>query len=71
MTELADVLTLLIPIVSTLISGVFGSQWAFGKQKVSQIRDAMQTIEEALEDDKISEQEFRKIYYKFSAIAKS
>lgn len=73
MTEqtIVDIVAALIPIISTLISGAFGTQWAFSKNKISKIRDALSEIETALEDDNVSDTEFRRIYYKLSAIGKS
>ena len=57
-TTIAHILTVLIVAISVLS----GLGWGFAKSKITQIRKLADAVDDALYDDKISEQEFRMIF---------
>lgn len=65
-----DILVPLIPIVSTIVFGFFSVRWIVVKRKISLVRKLIDVVDEALTDDKITEAEFRDIFYNFYNIVK-
>lgn len=52
-------------IISSVILGAFSLKWIVAKRKISLIRKLIVRVDDALQDDKISEQEFRDIFSDF------
>ena len=65
-TTIAHILTVSIVAIS-LIAGL---QWGFAKSKITQIRKLADAVDDALYDDKISEQEFRMIFARLRTLIK-
>jgi len=64
----------LIGLIQQILPIVMGSAITYStcyiifKRKISAIRDALDTLDDALKDDKISEEEFNKLWQKFKMI---
>lgn len=56
-----DILWTIIPYVITLLAGVFASYWLVGKNKIAQIKKAIDVISAAVEDNNITEAEAKAI----------
>lgn len=65
-TTLSYILTVLI-VAITLFSGL---QWRFAKSKITQLRELADATDDAIYDDKISEQEFRLIFSRLRTLIK-
>ena len=52
----------IIVIILPVLIGIIGGRFGFAKSKVKELRTFFTDIDEALYDDKISEEEFRKIF---------
>ncbi len=57
----------LLPLVITSAS-TYSVCYILFKRKLKEVREAIDALDDALQDDKISEEEFRKIWSKFKAI---
>lgn len=68
--ELLNLIALVVPIISTLLAAKFGAETQTVKGKVSKIKEAVIEIDKALEDEKVTDAEFRKIFYKLTAIVR-
>lgn len=67
MTELdtfAQLLQFLVPIVA-LIAGV---KWGIAKQRLSSFRKLVDSVDDAVADDKVTESEFQKIWNNFRKV---
>ena len=70
MTELLDlVISLLIGIITTF-SGFSLKNWINVKTKISQIRILIDSLDDALHDDKVSSEEFTEIFSNFKETIK-
>jgi uncharacterized membrane protein len=57
----------LLPLVITSVS-TYSVCYILFKRKLKEVREAIDVLDDALQDDKISEEEFRVIWNKFKAI---
>ena len=60
-----DYLELLIPIIIAVIGiliGYYGSEWARIKKCISATRKCLETVDDAVADDTVTEEEFRMIW---------
>jgi uncharacterized membrane protein len=57
----------LLPLVITSAS-TYSVCYILFKRKLKEVREAIDVLDDALQDDKISEEEFREIWNKFKAI---
>jgi|GEM_PF-1204403 hypothetical protein len=57
----------LLPIVITSAS-TYSVCYILFKRKLKEVREAIDALDDALQDDKISEEEFKEIWSKFKAI---
>jgi hypothetical protein len=61
----------LIQQILTIAAGsaiTYSTCYVIFKRKISAIRDALDTLDDALKDDRISEEEFNKLWQKFKMI---
>jgi uncharacterized membrane protein len=56
-----------LPLVITSVS-TYSVCYILFKRKLKEVREAIDVLDDALQDDKISEEEFREIWSKFKAI---
>lgn len=56
-----------LPLVITSAS-TYSVCYILFKRKLKEVREAIDVLDDALQDDKISEEEFREIWSKFKAI---
>jgi len=68
-TIIQQILEVALPLIIGLIAPT--SLWAKSKLKISQIRSVIDEVDDALRDDKITEQEFRTIFSSFKALTKN
>ncbi len=60
-----------VAIIVTALATIFGvSFWAKGKLIVREIREAFAVLDDALQDDKITVEELKKVVKEFTDIAK-
>lgn len=53
-----------------VLAGLLGFKWQIVKSKLSEIRQLVDAVDDALYDDSVSEDEFRDIFRKFETIVK-
>jgi hypothetical protein len=66
-----DTISILAGAVITVASVMLGIRWQLAKKKLTEIRQLIDTVDDALNDDKVSEEEFRKIFQNLTAVVKS
>lgn len=66
MTEL-DLLFQTAPFFATFAIGLIGG-WAIVKKRISAIRKLIDSVDDALYDDKVDEKEFRNIWQNFQTV---
>lgn len=52
----------MVAAIATIASMLLGARWQLAKKKLSQIRTLIVKVDDALYDNKISEEEFRDIF---------
>ena len=67
MIETETILSIVLPIL-TIIAGIFGAKWKFGKSLISKITSLMNSIDDALEDDVITEDEAKLILKRIQSL---
>lgn len=60
--ETIEIILGVVGIVISLATGYYGSKWYFFKGKLSTVRTCIDKVDDALKDDKVSEQEYRDIW---------
>lgn len=71
---MSDLVSIIITSISSLLPVVITSASTYSlcymlfKRKLKAVREAIDTLDDALQDDKISEEEFREIWSKLKAI---
>ena len=67
MTELEQLLPILGLVVS-VITAFLGFRWGIAKTKLSQFRKLVVSVDDALQDNKVTEEEFRRIFNNFKIL---
>jgi hypothetical protein len=60
----------ILALAFSAISGLVGIKFGMVKNKISNIRALIDSVDEALKDDKITEKEFREIFKNFKTLVK-
>lgn len=75
MTEYIDMLIPFLPLIISLLVGAGGAYWLFAKKKLGQLAEladkfaiAMKELVKAVEDDRVTEEEFRVVFARFVAV---
>jgi len=58
----------ILVVIFLVVTTILGKQWKNLKKKIKEVREFIETIEKALEDDKISKLEMLKITREFKDI---
>lgn len=66
----ADWLYYVITGIFMVVAGLLGFRWQIVKSKLSEIRQLVDAVDDALYDDSVSEDEFRDIFRKFETVVK-
>jgi cell shape-determining protein MreC len=66
MSEIETISIVITAVVSVLAT--FFTQYALFKRKLHTIREFVDTLDDALQDDKVTEQEYRELWEKFKAL---
>jgi cell shape-determining protein MreC len=66
MSEIETISIVITAVVSVLAT--FFTTWGVFKRKLHTVREFVDTLDDALQDDKVTEQEYRELWEKFKAI---
>jgi Na+/H+ antiporter NhaB len=66
MSEIETISIVITAVVSVLAT--FFTQYALFKRKLRAVREFVDTLDDALQDDKVTEQEYRELWEKFKAL---
>lgn len=66
-----DTISIIVSAVVTIAAVLLGIRWQLAKNKLSEIRKLIDAVDDALNDDRVNEEEFREIFQKLMAVVKS
>ena len=61
-------LQMIVTAIVTAAAVLLGMRWQLAKNKLNQVRKLLDDVDDAVKDDKITEDEFRKIWTGFAAV---
>lgn len=56
--------------VLTIAATLLGARWQRAKNKLSEIRQLVDSVDDAVYDDKVTEEEFRTIYQRLTTVVR-
>ena len=61
-------LQMIVTAIVTAAAVLLGMRWQLAKNKLNQVRKLLDDVDDAVKDDNITEDEFRKIWTDFAAV---